>query len=76
MIYFKLGPSSVDYYSQYRYKSNPLGLDICIVSINSSFLVIHKMGNVSIKVDTVVSDIYLDSKYHVKCKFASKFIHY
>ena len=30
--------------------------------------------NLKIKVDTVASDIYLDSKYHVKCKFASKFI--
>ena len=30
--------------------------------------------NLTIKVHTVVSDIYLDSKYHVKCKFASKFI--
>ena len=27
-----------------------------------------------IKVVTVVSNIYFDSKYHVKCKFASKFI--
>ena len=30
--------------------------------------------NLKIKVDTVVSQIYFDSKYHAKCKFASKFI--
>ena len=46
-------------------------------------LVRHKVGNVDIfvfylnskiKVDTVVRHIYLDSKYHLKCKFASTFI--
>ena len=31
--------------------------------------------NIKIKVDTVVSHIYFDSKYNVKCKFISTFIH-
>ena len=31
--------------------------------------------NLKIKVDTVVSHIYFGSKYDVKCKFASTFIH-
>ena len=30
--------------------------------------------NLNIKVDTVISHTYFNSKYHVKCKFASRFI--
>ena len=30
--------------------------------------------NLEIKVDTIISYTYPDSRYHVKCKFASEFI--
>ena len=53
------------------------------IKIRSSFLVINKAGNVDINyvllkfenmLDTVINHINLNSKHHVKCKFALKFI--
>ena len=51
--------------------------------IRSSFLEMHNVGNVDICVDllkfeymldTAINHLNLSSKYHVKCKFALKFI--